>query len=82
MPKKSQATQVGERMAQRMSRLSDKIKETNAEPFGTTQLSRSEFRKRAMTDEAFRMSMARQMGPGNFLQLMNEDDNASTPPAP
>lgn len=82
MPKKSRATEVGERMATRMTRLSAKIKERDPEPFGTTQLTPAEFRKRARSDENFRMSMARQMGTGNFLQLMNEDSDASTTTIP
>lgn len=64
-------------MARFMTRLSEKIKERSPEPFGTTQLTPAEFRKRAMTDESFRMSMARQMGTGNFLKLMQEDSDAT-----
>ena len=62
-------------MADRMSKLSDKIRET--EPFGVTQYSKAEFRKKAMTDEAFRTTLSERMGPGNFLDLMEQDD-AST----
>lgn len=57
-----------------MNRLAQKIREENSQPFGVTELSRSEFRKRALSDEAFRMTMARKMGTGNFLDIMSESN--------
>lgn len=77
MARKSKNTVVAERMKERMNALSSKIKEQNPEPFGVTQLSPAEFRKKATTDADFRRSMSRQMGDGLFLEMMNGEPDGN-----
>lgn len=78
-PDKSRDTIIAERMKDRLNGLAAKIREQNPQPFGVTQLSPAEFRKRAETDEAFRVTMSQQMGPRNFLKAMNGDQDGNQP---
>jgi hypothetical protein len=69
---------MAERLLERRAKLQDRIRERTPVGFGKTSLTRSEFRAKAGSDQAFREQMVEEMGVDNFLEMMTEDTNGGS----
>jgi hypothetical protein len=74
MPRKDPHTRMSERMLGRRSKLAERIQDKNPVGFGKTSMTRSEFRNRLQTNQAFRDVMVERMGVDNVLSLVEEPD--------